>query len=249
MERRLTKFPGSANRNIFNKRPNNVDTQEPQPIRDVPNIPDHAYINPRPRPPALPLKANPNSQHYQPAPPLKRPRNPACHSKSPWESHYAIFIVTHMDGDSRVTVAHRNEPHHTIVAIKKHQLKAGQLVERLIPCSHTNIVNLLEAFHDDGFVHMAYEWTDVTLAEIQSTPLGKLSDFHIAAICKEVKLFGMRSLGQELITYVQILQGLQYIHEALHIMHGALDVHNVMVDRAGQIKICKNIVVGISSIG
>ncbi len=152
-----------------------------------------------------------------------------------------------MDGDSRVTVAHRNEPHHTIVAIKKHQLKAGQLVERLIPCSHTNIVNLLEAFHDDGFVHMAYEWTDVTLAEIQSTPLGKLSDFHIAAICKEVKLFGIRSTSQELIISVQVLQGLQYIHEALHIMHGALDVHNVMVDRAGQIKICKDIVVGISS--
>ncbi len=202
MERRLTKFPGSANRNIFSKRPNEVDTQEPRPIRDVPDIPDHAHVNPRPRPPALPLKANPNSQQYQPAPPLKRPRKPACHSKSPWESHYAIFTVTHMDGDSRVTVAHRNEPHHTVVAIKKHQLKAGELVERLIPCSHTNIVNLLEAFHDDGFVYMAYEWTDVTLAEIQSTPLGKLSDFHIAAICTEVKLSATRSLGQDLISWV-----------------------------------------------
>lgn len=60
---------------------------------------------------------------------------------------------------------------------------------------------------------------DVTLAEIQSTPLGKFSEFHIAAICKEV------------------LQGIQYIHDALHIVHGDLDVHNVMVDRAGRIKI------------
>lgn len=195
-ERRLTKFPGSANRNIFNKRPNDADTQEPRPIRDVPNIP---HINPRSRPPALPLKANPNSQHYQPAPSLKRARSPACHSKSPWEAYYAIFTVTHMDGGSRVTVAHRNEPHHTIVAIKKHQLKAGELVERLIPCHHTNIVNLLEAFHDDGFVYMAYEWTDVTLAEIQSTSLGKLSDFHIAAICIEVKLSVIRSRDQDLI--------------------------------------------------
>lgn len=187
-ERRLTKFPGSANRNIFNKRSIDVGLQEPQPIRDVPNIPDHAHINPRPRPPALPLKANPGSRQYQPAPPPKRLRNPECHFKSPWESYYAIFTVTNIDGDSRVTVAHRNELHHTIVAIKKHQLKGGQLVERLTPCSHTNIVNLLEAFHDNGFVYMAYEWTDVTLAEIQSTSLGKLSDFHIAAICTEVEV-------------------------------------------------------------
>ncbi len=202
MERRLTKFPGSANRNIFSKRLNDVDTQEPQSIRDIPDIPGHAYINSRPRSPALPLKANSNSQQFQPAPLLKRPRNPACHSKSPWESHYAIFTVTHIDGDSRVTVAHRNEPYYTIVAIKKHQLKAGELVERLIQCSYTNIVNLLEVFHDNGFVHMAYEWTDVTLAEIQSIFLGKLFDFHIAAICKEITLSAIRSLGQELIICV-----------------------------------------------
>lgn len=62
-----------------------------------------------------------------------------------------------MNENNRVIVAHRNESHHTIVTIKKHQLKINQLVKRLISCNYTNIVNLLKIFHDDDFVHMTYE--------------------------------------------------------------------------------------------
>jgi len=62
-----------------------------------------------------------------------------------------------MNENNRIIVAHRNESHHTIVTIKKHQLKIDELVKQLILCSHTNIVNLLKIFYDNDFVHMIYE--------------------------------------------------------------------------------------------
>jgi len=71
-----------------------------------------------------------------------------------------------MNENNRVIVTHRNESHYTIVAIKKHQLKIDQLVKRLISCNYTNIVNLLKIFYDNDFVHMTYEWTNVTLIKI-----------------------------------------------------------------------------------
>jgi len=62
-----------------------------------------------------------------------------------------------MNENNRVIVAHRNESHHTIITIKKHQLKINKLVKRLISCNHINIINLLEIFHDKDFVHMIYK--------------------------------------------------------------------------------------------
>ena len=39
---------------------------------------------------------------------------------------------------------------------------------------------------DGKFAHPVYEWMDVTLAEIQSTPIDILTEFYIVAICNEV---------------------------------------------------------------
>lgn len=67
--------------------------------------------------------------------------------------------------------------------IKEHQLKTGQLVERLIHCE------FIRGLSRRRLDHMLYECSDVTLAEIPSTPLGELSNFHIAAIRNEVSLY------------------------------------------------------------
>jgi hypothetical protein len=68
-----------------------------------------------------------------------------------------MFIITYINKNNRVIVAHRNESNYTIVTIKKHQLKISKLVKQLILCSYTNIVNLLEIFYNNSFVYIVYK--------------------------------------------------------------------------------------------
>ncbi len=157
IKRRLTKFLGNTNRNIFSKRFNDVNIQELQSIRNISDISDYIYINSRSRLSTLSLKTNFNFQQFQSVPSLKRSRNSTCYFKSLWKSHYAIFIVTYIDKDNRVIVAYRKGLYYTIVAIKKHQLKTDELVKRLIQYNYTNIVNLLEIFYNNSFVYIIYK--------------------------------------------------------------------------------------------
>lgn len=85
--------------------------------------------------------------------------------------------------------------------------------------SHKNLVRLQRAFHDDGAVYFLYEMMDVTLAQIFSSPLGRLQLYEVAAFSQE------------------ILSGIEYIHNRLKIIHGNLTSDSILLSVSGAVKI------------
>jgi serine/threonine protein kinase len=74
-----------------------------------------------------------------------------------------------------------------LVALKHHKRKEADKEKCLLKTSHTNIVNLLDAFLDGDIFHFVYELMEVSLRELSScVPLGETD---ISFICKEVRPF------------------------------------------------------------
>lgn len=88
--------------------------------------------------------------------------------------------------------------------------------------SHKNLVRLQRAFYDDGAIFLLYEMMDVTLAQIFSSPLGRLQLYEVAAFSQE------------------ILTGIDYIHNCLKITHGDLTSDSILLSVSGAIKIGMN---------
>jgi serine/threonine protein kinase len=85
--------------------------------------------------------------------------------------------------------------------------------------SHKNLVKLQRAFYDDGSIFVLYEMMDVTLAQIFSSPLGRLQLYEVAAFSQD------------------ILTGIDHIHNCLKITHGDLTSDSILLSVSGAIKI------------
>lgn len=59
-------------------------------------------------------------------------------------------------------------------------------LKNLRPISHTNVVTFQCAYLNNNVLYFVYDYMDVSLAGIQSTPCSKFASFQIAAICKDV---------------------------------------------------------------
>lgn len=183
LERRITKFPGNAGGTIFAKRVTGPDLTESSQLNtiDLPKVPEECH-QPRVRPPPLPLKPSLSQQHTSTSN-IKRTKGGICRPGTPWQNYNAV--LTEIQADSIVLAQGCGEKH-TIVAIKEVNAGQDECVKRLRQYSHPNLVDLTEAFLADNTVYMVYEWMDISLADIQSTPCGRLVSFQIAAVCKEV---------------------------------------------------------------
>ncbi|KAL2048941.1 hypothetical protein ABVK25_010794 [Lepraria finkii] len=220
--RRGTIFPGNSNISSLGKR--RTEATDRLSSSKIPKIPDFLQKSQRVRPPTLPLKANPKSQQFSTGsrfPPRQKtsasPQGFTCQRGNPWQAYYAILKEDQDGGE--FTIAHKKEVQHPVVAIKRESYTDNSQIKRLTRCSHENIVSLYRAYFEEGSVYLIYECVDVSLAEIQSTPRGKLASYQIAAVCQEV------------------LQGIRYIHNELKILHGSVRVDNVMVNRNGSVKL------------
>ncbi|KKZ65505.1 hypothetical protein EMCG_08664 [[Emmonsia] crescens] len=94
---------------------------------------------------------------------------------------------------------------------KKIEVKDKSWLSKLRPVSHKNIVTLHEAMYHEGVINIFYEVMDVSLRQIFRTPIGALSQLEVAAFCKE------------------ILEGLDYIHSHLELVHGELSSECVLL--------------------
>ena len=183
-ERRQTKFPGNASSSVLGKRAPQSDPDSDKFSSRIPQFSSHFQFVPRSRPPALPLKVNtePNLSSS-----LSKKTHKVCCDGNPWTEYHPLFSILKNNEVGKIIVAYRNEYHHSIVVIKKTTVtQTDEPPKRLTACSHENIVSFHNYYLHQGSVSIPYEWMDVTLAEIRSTPCGRMESFHIAAICKEV---------------------------------------------------------------
>lgn len=72
-----------------------------------------------------------------------------------------------------------------LVAVKEYKWRNSEDNLRLLRTSHTNIVNLLDAFLVEDVFHFVYELMEVSLKELASSV--KLEENHISFVCKEVR--------------------------------------------------------------
>lgn len=160
-EKRLTKFPG----NSVNPKRCQIESHS-----KCLELHTSSLSQIRNRPPALSLKIIPQ--------PIK-----TCYNASPWENYYVI-LKENQAGE--VTIAYRQEPGRQIVAVRELKPAPDNALENLRPISHTNVVTFQCAYLNNNMLYFVYDYMDVSLAEIQSTPCGKFASFQIAAICKDL---------------------------------------------------------------
>ena len=201
LNRRNTKFPGNLASSPNRKRraDTEIDTSEKRrtgaaPFRlsasAIPRPPQLLETSTRVRPPAaLPVKANAHSQQFSPNPRFKTKETQALvkrdfvHKCDPWqENEYRRIFKC---GDGKI-IAHKQEITHAIVAVKEHSYKNDENIKNLAGCIHENVIQIKEAYVDQGKIFFMYEFTDVTLSEIQATPYGEFTPYQIAAICQKV---------------------------------------------------------------
>ena len=111
---------------------------------------------------------------------------------------------------------------YSTVLIKIRKVKKPQNgFPMLQPASHPNIIGLVEAFYDDGFIYLTYNYSGhvVSLLQVMSTPTVKLNEPEIATICWA------------------ILLGLEYLHDRLNLGHGNINCSNILLFSDGTVKI------------
>ena len=186
-ERRATVFPGSSTVQLPSKRPaEGPDASTRLSASKIPRVQDFLKEPQRPHPPALPVKAKSDSNQYRHrhervlAAPKARS---AILRGNPWERYRAILKES--PGET-VTLAHEIDSKHEVVAIREQKCTDSGALKRLTLCRHANLVTLHVTFLHEDVLSFVYEPMEVSLAEIQSTPLGALEAYQIAAICAEV---------------------------------------------------------------
>jgi Protein kinase domain len=141
----------------------------------------------------------------------------SCFSKSPWDQHYPMIIVSHT-GEG--TVALKENPRGKMVFIKKVTArKQEDLTAFNKSVSHENILPLTAAYFHNDSIYLVYNYLPVTLQEMV---LRYLTTVQIATVC------------------AAIANGLDYLHRELSITHGRLNPGNVVVGRDGAVKIGKS---------
>ena len=112
----------------------------------------------------------------------KRQSLPFCKEHSPWMI-YRKFKTEGQPG--KTCLAYEFETPGSVAAIKEYKLDEIDKTKQLLRTSHTNIVNLLNAFADSKIVYLAYELMEVSLEQMHSGVV--LGEFEVSFICREVR--------------------------------------------------------------
>jgi serine/threonine protein kinase len=134
---------------------------------------------------------------------------------NPWERYQKSFKINQAGSGF---IVHANDETFREGVLKAVKTSKGEL-SKVINSPHRNLVHLHEALYHDAHIFFLYEVMDISLAQIFSSPLGRLQLFEVAAFSKE------------------ILAGVQHIHDSLKITHGDLTSNNILLSVTGAIKI------------
>jgi serine/threonine protein kinase len=135
---------------------------------------------------------------------------------SPWQDYQKSFKLNQAGYG---LVVHAKNATFAEGVLKEIRGYGKEKLSKITSYSHKNLVKLQKAFYDDGTVFLLYEMMDVTLAQIFSSPLGRLQLYEVAAFSQE------------------ILTGIDYIHNGLEITHGDLTSDSILMSVSGAIKI------------
>jgi hypothetical protein len=134
----------------------------------------------------------------------------------PWKKYYKLFKF---DQAGSGTLVHKIDDTFQEFIAKEVKVHSKEWLSRLREASHKNIVHFHEALYKDGVIFFLYEVMEVLLSQIFATPLGLLKHYEVAAFCSE------------------LLNGLDYIHNTLGLVHGNVSKENVLLAINGVVKI------------
>jgi serine/threonine protein kinase len=137
-------------------------------------------------------------------------------TESPWQ-HYQKSFKLNQAGYG--LVVHAKNATFAEGILKEIKCYGQEKLSSVTSYSHKNLVKLQRAFYDDGTVFLLYEMMDVSLAQIFSSPLGRLQLYEVAAFSQE------------------ILAGIDYIHNRLNVTHGDLTSNSILLSVSGSVKI------------
>lgn len=83
-------------------------------------------------------------------------------------------------------MAHGMENVEQIAIVKRQVCNDREMLKQLTTYHHDNLVALYDTFLDEDSLYFVYESEDVSLAQIQASPIEPLDSTHIATICSEV---------------------------------------------------------------
>lgn len=136
-------------------------------------------------------------------------------AEAPWERYRKSFKLNQAGPGQ---VVHANDSSFREGIIKSVNTTRSEL-SKIMTSPHRNFVHLQEAFYHNDQIFLLYEIMDISLAQLFSTPFGRLQLFEVAAFSKEV------------------LIGIHHIHDTLKITHGEINSDNILLSVAGAIKI------------
>jgi hypothetical protein len=141
--------------------------------------------------------------------------------ENPW-SYYKRLFNENQAGPA--TIATKIDATHRVAAIKIRTFRHDH--GGVTRYSHPNIVSLLEVFLHNGHIFFVYEPMTIPLSAFLEIPYEDLIAPEIAAVAKEVSLLLM--IYYCLLIW-KVLQGLQYLHQTMNIVHGALCMENILL--------------------
>ncbi|KAL6712959.1 hypothetical protein ACLMJK_009514 [Lecanora helva] len=158
----------------------------------------------------------------------------------PQETYHEFMSL---DQAGPATIAH--DKNYNLYTIKRDQASEDSAPFIYLFRDVTSVVSLRDVFVKGNEVLMVYETMDATLENVLATPRGYLTAREIGTVCKEVgKLLLPGFVKAEM---GQIVHGLSFIHERLDLHHGDLNCGQILLDRAGHIKIGSRMLQGRSS--
>lgn len=101
--------------------------------------------------------------------------------------------------------------------LKKVDAASDRMLPTLLLTSHENLVNVREVLRTENETYTVFDEWGVSLAELSAVAV--LGYVEVAEICRS------------------ILRGIEYIHNALGICHGSIDLTSVLVTKEGGVKI------------
>ncbi|KAE8156467.1 kinase-like protein [Aspergillus tamarii] len=136
--------------------------------------------------------------------------------RNPWERYQKVFKIDQA-GPGYIAHAKNNTFEETIV--KEVKAPNKDWLTKLTWTSNQNVVRLQEAMYNNGCIYLFYEVMDVSLSQAFATPLGRWKAYEVAAFSQE------------------LLNGLDYIHKSLRLVHGDMTANCVLLSVEGAVKI------------
>lgn len=132
--------------------------------------------------------------------------------QSPW-TEYKQHLRTKQAG--KITIAYDRKMRE--FAIKEVKGCKRDWLLRLKAISHMNIVRLIAGYFHDGSIYLVCDLMSTSLADILA--VSRLPLDETATVCKG------------------IINGLCYLHKDLMVTHGAINSKNILLSRAGDVKL------------